>query len=437
MLAEDGPALSAFIVDNSTNITAEAVSRLLEYADQGFAVLFVGGLPQTSPYYSSAATEAYIKQGVLDLLSYPTVRNLSSEAEVVLALQDLGISPAASNLSPCPILYTHRYDADDHVDYYWAYNSDLNNSHATQASLRGSGVPFILDAWTGTISPVLNYTLESDRTTLWLELRSNQSTIIALAPEDFFPGISIPSVHVTSSSNVSSLHLSPDGSSLIARSYVSARQATLSLSDGRNLTLRAPRPATATVPAAEIKLGPWHLTVQDWLPNPAPWTNYSSVFAYHYVVLDELVPWYNISGLEDVSGVGTYVTEFMWPLESSGLANSSAGNISSVSGEAGQRVAGALLDLGPVLNTVRLWVNGEWTGPVDVWDAVVDIGQYLVNGTNEVRVETSSTLRNRLLQANVTQSWEQAQYSETYGPRPYGLVGPVTLKPYWETVIPL
>lgn len=396
-------------MDNSTNITSDAVARLLEYAEQGFVILFVGGLPEASPYHSNSA-DAYVKDGVGKLLTYPSVRNLSSEADVVDALKELDVSPAAENLSPCPILYTHRLDKDSLVDYYWVYNSDLNNSHATEASLRGSGVPYTLNAWTGVISPIINYTTTGERFNLWFDLKSNQSTIVAFAPVDFLSNVTIPTAHVVNS-NVEYLNISSDGTYLVAKSAQITSQ-EITLSDNRSFTFDV----DTSLPSPTA-LGPWNLVVQDWLPGPDPWTNYSSIFTYHHLSLDELIPWYNITGLEHTSGIGTYTTNFTW------ISN----NINT----------GAWLDLGPVFNTVKLFVNSQWAGPIDVTDAVVDIGAYLKNGTNQIKIETASTLRNRLLQVNVTQSWEQAKYATTYGGQPYGLNAPVTLIPYREFKIAL
>ncbi|KUI55677.1 hypothetical protein VP1G_03003 [Cytospora mali] len=407
-LAEDGPGFSAFIVDNSTNLTSQAVTRFTEYAAQGFPILFVGGLPELSPYYSPEA-DAHVKQGVTDLLTYPSVRNLSSEAEVVAALKELGVAPAAENLSPSPILYVHRWDADNSVDYYWVYNSDIYAPHATEASLNGTGIPYSLNAWTGEITPIVNYTISGGRFNVWFDLKSNQSTIVAFAPEGFFADVVVPSLHVTQT-EAQYLDVSPDGNTLTARSTTNTTN-TVTLSDGTHYTLDS----IALLPSLE--LGPWNLTVQDWQPGPDPKTNYSSVFTYHHVTLDELIPWYNISGLQNTSGIGTYTTQFTW------LPNNAT--------------AGAFLDLGPVFNTVQLWVNDQLTGPIDVTDAVVDIGPYVTRGVNNVKVETSSTLRNRLLEVNVTQSWEQSKYAGRYGGQPYGLVAPVTLVPYREITIPL
>lgn len=407
LLAGPSPGFSAFAVDNYTNITSEAVSCFLEYANDGFPLIFVGPVPEVSPYYSES--DEFVGSGIQKLLNYPSVKHVSTEAEVVSTLKQLGVSPAVQNLSPCPILWTHRIDEANGVNYFWVYNSDIYQSHATEAAIRANGIPYQLDAWTGAITPILNYTTNGDRYQIWMSLKSNASTFVAFAPEGFFTTVSVPKVHVTST-DFEDLSYSIDNT-IVARTTADTSH-SVTLSDGRNLHYGP----SGSLPAPKT-LGPWQLVIQDWLPNPDPWNNYTSVFTYHNVSLNQLIPWYNISGLENTSGIGTYTTQFSWP------SNSSA--------------VGAYLDLGFIFNTARLWVNGHWTRPIDVFDPVVDIGPYLNIGTNQVKIEVSSTLRNRLIQVNVTQSWAQAKYSSTYGPQPYGLTEPVMLKPYLQFKIPL
>lgn len=407
LLAPDGPGFGAFIVDNSTNITADALGRFLEYAKDDFPILFIGPVPEASPYYAEA--DSHIQAGMRKLLKYPTVMHISEEAQAVNALQSLGVSPAVRNLSPCPILYVHRVDQENDVNYFWVYNSDIYAAHATEASFRGNGKPYRLDSWTGTITPIVNYTSVGDRTKLWISLKSNASTIVAFAPESFFKDVKVPPAHVIST-DVEDLAYSASPNAITAKT-TSEGHHTLLLSNKktRHWTVKSLPKKTA--------LSPWQLTVQDWLPNPDKWDNYTSVFAYHNYTLDTLIPWPNITGLEHASGIGTYSTRFRWDVSSP--------------------AKGAYLDLGSVFMTARVWINGHWTGPVDIDDPIIDIGNYLINGMNSVRIEVSTTLRNRLLQVNVTQSWAESQYAASYGTQPYGLTEPVILRPYAQIEIPL
>lgn len=433
LLARDGPGFSGFIIDNSTNITVEAVTRFLEYAEQGFPIIFVNTVPDTTPYYCPSCDE-FVRASIPKLLRYPSVKTASSEAEVhSILLNDLKVVPTAQNLSPVPILYVHRWDELNGVDYFWTYNSDIYNDHETEVSIRVTSnrsttrvIPYHLNAWTGEITAVLNYTVVNERFNLWVLLKSNQSTIFAFAPEGFFANVPVPPVHVVNTT-VPYLHYSASGKKLIARTYLDSRGDALTLSDGRtfrfNKTSAHPR---------DIALGPWNLTVQDWEPNPDPTKNYTSVYTYHsYTALPSaLVPWYNISGLEHTSGIGVYTSSFTWPV----VATTKTNTTTTTTPEAA--AAGAYLSLPrPIFHTVLVQINGKETPPIDVDDPVVDITPYLRNGTNAVRIEVASTLRNRLLVFNNTQSWEQSQYAGSYGPQPYGLVGTVKLVPFREVEI--
>jgi hypothetical protein len=65
----------------------------------------------------------------------------------------------------------------------------------------------------------LNYTVSKDnRFNIWMDLKSNQSTIIAFAPEGFFGQILVPPVHVVKT-NVPDLRFSSSKKTVTARGY--------------------------------------------------------------------------------------------------------------------------------------------------------------------------------------------------------------------------
>jgi len=144
-------------------------------------------------------------------------------------------------------------------------------------------------------------------------------------------------------------------------------------------------------------LSRWHLTVEDWQPG-ARATETKKVS--HEVDLDALAPWTEIPGLEDVSGVGRYTTK--------------------VSLEAGW--PGATLELGQVMDTCRVTINGQALPPVDPMSPVVPAGPYLKAGDNTLVIEVATPLGNRLRVTN----------PDVFGSRTrqaYGLMGPVRLVP--------
>jgi len=90
---------------------------------------------------------------------------------------------------------------------------------------------------------------------------------------------------------------------------------------------------------------------------------------------------------------------------------------------------GAYLELGTVAGTFDVAVNGRALPPVNQTTARVDIGPYIVPGRNTVTVEVATTLRNRL---RVTPGFP----GQAVVPRqPVGLIGPVQVIPYRQTVL--
>ncbi|MEW2491634.1 hypothetical protein [Streptomyces sp. NPDC048411] len=92
---------------------------------------------------------------------------------------------------------------------------------------------------------------------------------------------------------------------------------------------------------------------------------------------DGLLPWSQITGLEDVSGVGTYRATF-------------------TPGREWTEGTGARLELGEVCDTFRIRVNGHALPPADQVTRVVDLGSRLRHGPNTIEVELATTLLNRL-----------------------------------------
>ena len=89
------------------------------------------------------------------------------------------------------------------------------------------------------------------------------------------------------------------------------------------------------------------------------------------VHLDALLPWSQVPGLEDVSGVGVYSTTVDL-------------------GRDWTAADGAVLELGEVNDTFRVRVNGRQVAPCDVLDTTVDLSGLLRRGRNEIEVEVAT-----------------------------------------------
>ncbi|MEE1492185.1 MAG: LPXTG cell wall anchor domain-containing protein, partial [Massilioclostridium sp.] len=137
-----------------------------------------------------------------------------------------------------------------------------------------------------------------------------------------------------------------------------------------------------------------------------------------------LIPWKDIPSVGPaVSGVGTYTTTFELP------ADWSDNN-------------GAYLDIESLCrNTAYVWVNGQRATGLDFVTGNIDVSELLQPGVNTIKIEVSSTLRNRLVDLKYPGMNPNSTYTPEDYPladRPairipaadYGMTGEVTLETY-------
>ncbi|MGW1197510.1 glycosyl hydrolase [Streptomyces sp. NPDC002536] len=348
-LAPQGPGYRALVLDGQKALDAPAAERILSCARAGLAVVVVGDPPEHAPYAHDAdQADAAVRATVQRLLAHARVRHVATEADVPGALRQLGVRPSAEPSTGADLLHVHRRDGDRQL--HWFFNPGSAQAE-TRVSLEGRGHPYVLDAWTGQVHPLTCHTRESGRTEVTVRLAPRQTALVALC-RDTPPG------PVT-------------GTTLDAA-------------------------GTPAVPggARRQELASWRLTVDDWRPGA---TATQTEHVRHELHLDALKPWPEIAELQDVSGIGTYSTEF------------TVADVPST----------ALLDLGNIHGTFRVTLNGEQLPPVDQTRPVVALDGRLRAGRNTLAVEVATTLRNRLRVTSPSQSGTVRQ--------PYGMHGPVTL----------
>ncbi len=388
-LDAEGPAYKAILLDKETAIAQAAAEKLLAYAEAGLPVIFVGSVPTVSAF-SGEDTVADI---MAQLQTYDCVKLVAAAADVPAALAELGVQPDAKY--DATLFNVHRQS--ENADFYYLYNDanadDFPKAKAgaaveTTVTLAGDGVPYELNAWTGEVTAVAQYTVEDGAVNVPVELASNESTILVLAQPGWC-GIAAPKAVVTSE-NVTAEFNAEDG--LLVKSELSGQQ-EITLSDSSKLTLDFGEVQ------AETALTGWNLKVESWSKGETPTDTKKEVIDVG--TLESMIPWNEIEGMEKVSGVGTYTTSF--ELE-----------------RGWEDGFGAVINLGDVVDTYALTVNGQ-TVVVDQINTSVDIGRYLVAGKNTVTVEVTSTLLNAVLAANPTDSRKPDQY---------GILNEVTLTPY-------
>jgi hypothetical protein len=145
--------------------------------------------------------------------THPFVSRVQHESDVPATLRSLGIRPAAEPSTPSSVLSIRRRDAATRTDYYFFYNQGIVSpadepmtlfEPATgepvdrKFSLEGSGRPYLMDSWSGAITPIVNYTSAGGgRVTLRIRLSRDNGALVALSDDPHRFGIAAPAVHVT------------------------------------------------------------------------------------------------------------------------------------------------------------------------------------------------------------------------------------------------
>jgi hypothetical protein len=427
-LAANGPAYKTFIIDSEqipatdpvkTSMPVEVARKILGYARAGLPVLVVGTPPDRTPGNTPDA-DATLRNVIHQLLAERSVSRVEHEADVPARLRSLGIRPAAEPGTQSSMLSIRRRDGATRTDYYFFYNQGIVSppdepgtifEPATgepverEVSLEGRGRPYLFDAWSGRITPIVNYTSSGDRVTLRIRLSRDNSTLIAISEDPNRFGFMAPEVHVTKTS-ADDVALAGN---LIAIRAAKAGTYLTTLSNGQTV-----RSTIGELPAAiDLTRTAWHLAVEDWQPaNPYETTFGKPATETHKTMIElnlqGLKPWPEIPAFQNASGIGIYTATVDLP---TGWSSAH----------------GAVLSLGEVFDTFTVTVNGAGV-PIDQISAEADIGSYLKAGRNTIAVCVATTLNNRLTKLDETVAARGLR-------QPYGLLGPVVLTPYGQATV--
>ncbi len=427
-LAANGPAYKALILDSEqgpptdpvkTAMPIEIARKILGFARAGLPIIVIGTPPDRTPGNKPEA-DATLKSVIDELLAERSVSRAAHESDVPEKLRALGVRPAAEPASPSSLLSLRRRDDATKTDYYFFYNQGIMSPPdepttlfepaagqpvEREVSLEGRGQPYLLDAWSGKITPIANYKTSGDRITFRLRLSRDNGMLIALSEQPNRFGGAAPALHVTQTTADEAV---VEGNSIVIRAAKSGTYST-TLSNGRTV-----RSTIAAAPAAlDLTKANWSLKVEDWQPaNP-----YATTFGAAAVEtrktqseldLKELKAWPEIPVLQNTSGIGVYTTSIELPSNWT-------------------KAHGARLSLGEVFDTFTVTVNDKPVS-IDQLSAAGDIGAYLKPGRNTIAVRVATTLNNRLVKLD-------DDVAKRGIVQPYGLVGPVVLTPYVQAIV--
>jgi len=240
--------------------------------------------------------------------------------------------------------------------------------------------PSLYDAWTGTQESLSNYTSARTSLSFPLSLQANQTAIVAL-------------------------NAAGRGNRQSGQSCASTKQAA---------------------PVAHTNLTNWNIGIEDW-HAPADRFQVETAITVHNFTNHTLVPWTEFgAGFDAITGVGRYTTTLTVPSRAARNGNGNGNNIR------------AILHLGPVIHTMRAYINGQRLPAIDPADPVLDITQYVSSGggngqkkSYELVVEMTTPLFNRIkadaakvMIVGVSAATLQPLYASE-APQVYGLLGPV------------
>ncbi|GFF41933.1 hypothetical protein IFM58399_06440 [Aspergillus lentulus] len=401
VLSPDGPSYKALVFLNNTQIDEEVVSKVREFDRAGLPVFFVGEvqpLPLSSRPNEQYNTSVLVEQ----LIAHGTnIHHVKRNDDLPAALAKASITPRVQFSFPNSSIFSvYRTETQSGNDYVWLFNN-ANATFSSTPSFQVSKdmVPHLLDAWTGDTRPIGQYSFSNTGMQIPLKLQPYETIIIG-----FRPLTAKRQSWVTNTSGaVKAVSYTVDGK--LYASIKGPSKVRINNTTERSLDAVVPSPTS-------LKL--WNLEIQDWKGDPNDTTSIRTQISTHKFKNQTLLPWKSISPeLENVSGIGTYTTNFTVP------------DIEDI---------GAYLSVGPIFNTLRVWVNGCLVGPFAADNAAVDISNHIRRGeTNNVKVEVSTTLYNRIrAEMNATMCMGSllpltAPNYASAGSQSYGLMGPVVL----------
>jgi hypothetical protein len=409
-LAPDGPSFGAMVLGpdqfngSSTEISLQGARLLLGFAKAGLPTVVLGDWsPAVSTGLASGQVNAEVAAAIAELLTLPSVVEVSDQTLIPDALAQLGVVPLVQQTSSS-LMHMHRVDGKVDI-YYLADARHAASSKITAVSqtvwlsaITPNAVPYRLNAWTGEITRIAQFTRQGGQVGIQVALNPGESTIVVLAAPGWAGERGAVQVTATEADAV---FLGGNGGQVVARAAQAGDYAT-TLADGTVLYS-----VIGNVPAP-IALTSWTLAAEDWQPAPGATSATDTVKPVVNVALSALAPWSSIPQLQDSSGVGHYSATVTLPAS-------------------WNRSLGATLSLGTVLDTFRVWVNGVRVPPAGLLASSMDLGSLLRPGQNTIQVDVATTLINRLRVVTPGIYGVEARQA-------YGLIGPVQLTPYGQAI---
>jgi hypothetical protein len=382
------------ILPDVRRISPRTLTRLIEFAETSGNVIAWKSVPRESCSYLNHSENS---QKVREQAERLFGDDGPSSARVVSRGDELGgilrgLWPDIRMEEPAPSLgFVHRRAGD--TDMYFLANAS-GDSVESRYYFRAPGVPVLWDPETGEEFPAGDPIVTRSGTRIALRWAPFESKVIVFLRDREVPE------RLRVRANVADPRTKESGTGVVVEGLATTPGeywAALGNSRAEVEVDRWPQEIAAS--------GPWRLTARP-LPKPLEFT--------------EPGAWTDIPEMKYFSGTGTYSTNLMIPEDV---------DFESYRSE---------LDLGDVREIAEVWVNGKHAGVTWHRPHRLDVTELVRPGENELRVEVTNLLINRVLGSPDP---DYSALEEKYGrrfppprekeelkePLPSGLIGPVRI----------
>ena len=431
----------------------DGAETILELAKQGMPVVILENAAQISTFTSDVSSKGNKLSDIMDemkglenvrvaavndeKINYRKAETGAYDDDVYEKLLELGVTPYAGFEEENHQILTQTREDEEGNRYLYAYNYCPNDYHqysskeevktedhglncTKEMKIEGQYIPYMIDSYSGEVTELADYSYEDGNTVFTIDLDYGNIALYAFEAADQEKDNTIKTTTAESS------YMSDNGPVI---RVTEAGTYETELNNGNNVSSEVEEVAAAS------DITGWTLDVTSWTAGDQVLSSVEKIgdvttenkltetrkTEIPGIKLDTLTTWDNIPEVgKEVSGTGVYTAEFEWDSTKADGAYIDFGDTldQSMTVEInGVRVNGAesqnptkkpVTVEGTVYNE-----NGEevayegtegrvsYTGGIN-WDKpVVDVGEYLQDGTNTIRIVYNSSLTNAALAAGI------------------------------------
>lgn len=366
-------SFEALIIPNIKHITLEMALKLKEIANFNIPIIFTHSIPEEQPgFFNYEENNRKIKEIFENLLQNQRIYLLKDNYEIArFIIEVLKINPGIK-YEEAQSTINYIHKKTDNCDYYFIRHSNNVPKEIRVKFPHPNKVPFILDPWTGKIEQAIRYRKEKETVEMNLYFEPYDSYIIEFKTDE-------PQKHIFDA---------PEKSERIEDDIIGyIEEETLS----------------------PILLEEWHLKTNL--------RDHEGILTPIDLELEKLKDWREIDELQYCSSKGIYTTSF------------------NLTKEYLQENSILYLSLGRVHDAAIVRINGTECPPLLVYPYEVYITSLVKEGENQVEVEITPTLRNRLIGYGKTGGADWINHKEKKEFMPSGLIGPVIINPFKKVKI--